>query len=215
MMNWASTMLRKFAFRKMVRRPGRTLLTLAGTVLGVATIVGVSLTTRATRSAYHEMFEAVTGRATLEVVAEGLGGFNEAVVPRLQEVKGVRAAVPVIQSSAALIGKSGPAPVLVLGIDPARDAAVRDFTIRRGRVLDATDGVLLEVAFAEANGCELNRTVRLWTPAGFRELPVVGLVEAQGPTTFNGGALIVMPLRTAQEAFALPRSGRGLLAGWP
>jgi putative ABC transport system permease protein len=205
-MNWTSLTLWKFALRQSVRRPARTLLTLVGIVLGVATIVGVSLTTRATRSAYREMFEAVTDRASLEVVAEGLGGFDEAVVRRLHDVPGVRAAVPVIQLSAALIGNSGPAPILALGIDPAADGAVRDTIVRRGRTLTEAEGAgcLLEDAFARAHGCELDRPARLWTPAGIRALSVVGLLEPRGVTTFNGGAVLVTALATAQDLFALP-----------
>src|ERR1700756_1589722 len=117
-MSWMSTTFWKYATRPMLRRPGRTLLTLLGIVLGVAMIVAVTLTTQATRSAYHEMFAAVSGRGSLEVVAEGFGGFDATVVARLNDVAGIQAAVPVIQSPAALVGKSGPVPVQVLGIDP-------------------------------------------------------------------------------------------------
>jgi putative ABC transport system permease protein len=200
-------MLWKYAVRQMLRRPGRTVLTLVGIVLGVATIVAVSLTARATRSAYYEMFEAVTGRASLEIVAEGFGGFDEALAARLQAVPEVKAAVPVIQSAAALLGKSGPVPVLVLGIDPACDRAIRDFSVRKGRLLNglpAPGGLLLEASFAEANGCQLDGTARLWTSQGIRELPVVGLLDSRGATTFNGGAVVVMPLATAQQLFLLP-----------
>jgi putative ABC transport system permease protein len=70
MTGWPSSTLWKYATRQLLRRPGRTLLTLLGIVCGVATIVAVTLTTQATRRAYHDMFANVTGRASLEVVAE-------------------------------------------------------------------------------------------------------------------------------------------------
>jgi putative ABC transport system permease protein len=207
MMRWTSATLWKYALRQLIRRPGRTLLTLVGIVLGVAAILGVSITTRTTRSAYHDMFEAVTDRAALEVVAEGLGAFDEAVAARLQGAAGVKAAVPVIQLSAALIGKSGPTPVLVLGADPGLDAAVRDYVLQEGRLLTAGEGAhvcLLEAAFARSNGFALGQPVRLWTSAGVRQATVVGLLESRGAATFNGGAVLVMPLTAAQEIFALP-----------
>jgi putative ABC transport system permease protein len=210
MIGWQGSTLWKYAVRQMRRRPGRTLLTLAGISLGVATIVAVTLTTQATRSAYHEMFAAVTGRASLEVVAEGFGGFDEAVVARLENVSGVEAVLPVVQSAAALVSKSGPVPVLVLGIDPARDEAARDYVLHAGRPLEVSDalpdrgGLLVEASFAQANGCELGRPARLWTPTGLTELPVVGLLKARGAMAFNGGAVVFMPLTTAQRVFALP-----------
>jgi len=52
-----------YSYRELRRRPGRTLLTLAGIALGVAAIVAVSLVTTATKSAYREMFAAVSGEA--------------------------------------------------------------------------------------------------------------------------------------------------------
>ena len=63
MMAWQASTLWRYAVRQLWRRPARTVLTLLGIVLGVATIVAVTLTTQTTRSAYHEMFATVTGRA--------------------------------------------------------------------------------------------------------------------------------------------------------
>jgi putative ABC transport system permease protein len=211
MIGWQGSTLWKYALRQMRRRPGRTLLTLAGISLGVATIVAVTLTTQTTRSAYREMFGAVTGRASLEVVAEGLGGFDETVVATVAGVSGVQAALPVVQSPAALVSKSGPVPILVLGVDPQRDGAARDYLLHSGRLLEASDalagqgGLLLEAGFAQGNGCELGGSARLWTPTGLVDVPVVGLLKASGATRFNGGAVAFMPLATAQRLFKLPR----------
>jgi putative ABC transport system permease protein len=205
MILWGPSTLERFAVRQMLRRPGRTLMTLLGIAFGVATIVAVTMTTQATRSAYRDMFTTVTGSASLEVVAEGLGGFDAGLVDKLGKVPGVKAALPVIQTTAALVGKAGPVPVLVLGIDPDRDGAARGYGLQSGRRLEGNDGVLLEAGFARANGCELGKAVRLWTPTGIMELPLVGLLQSQGPTTFNGGAVAIMPLATAQRLFGLPR----------
>jgi len=211
MIRWHSTTLWKVAARQMLRRPARTALTLLGIVCGVATIVAVTLTTQATRRAFHEMFATVTGRAALEVVAEGLGGFDENLAAELANVHGVEAALPVIQTAAAALGKSGPTPVLILGIDPLRDGAARDYRMDTGRALQADDSaspsgaLVLEVGFARAHGFEVGRPARLWTPTGIMELPVVGLMQPRGVATFNGGAVAIMPLATAQRAFALPK----------
>jgi putative ABC transport system permease protein len=198
-----------YALRQMLRRPGRTLFTLLGIAVGVATIVAVNLTTQTTRGAYREMFLAVTGKASLEVVAEGFGGFDAALAGRLGDVPGVKAALPVIQTPAALVSASGPIPVLVLGIDPTADRAARDYVLDRGRLLEAGDaapgsaGLLLEAGFARSSGCVLGKLARFWTPTGITELSVVGLLEARGAATFNGGAVAFMPLPAAQRIFGL------------
>ncbi len=203
---WRPPTLWKYTARQMQRRPGRTLLTLLGIVIGVAATVAISVAVQATRRAHRDMFETVCGRASLEVVAEGLGGFDESLAERLQVVPGVKAAVGVIQTPMALVGRSGPVPVLALGIDPARDQAARDYQLRTGRSLADEDGILLEVGFAQAGGFgSLGQAVRLLTPTGFASLPVVGLLEPRGAATFNGGAVIFLRRARAQQLFALPR----------
>src|SRR5262245_48323272 len=188
---------------EMRRRPGRALLALLGIAIGVASIVATTMTTRATRRSYRDMFETVGGRASLEIVAETHAGFSEVDVAQLSNLSGVQAAVPVIQATAALVGRAGAVPVLVLGIDAVRDRAVRDFQLHAGRLLDGNDGALFAVGFANAHVLELDRSFRLITPTGVAQPTVVGLVESRGAATFNGGAIVVMPLGQVQQLFGL------------
>ncbi len=201
-MSWRpSSTFWRISIGEIRRRPGRALLTLLGIVIGVAATVAIAICVQTTREAHREMFDEVAGRAALEVVAEGLGGFDPDVMPRVETVPGVKAAVPVVQAPAALTGKSGPVPVMVLGVDPARDAAARTFTLRRGKLLD--DGVMLEAGFAESQGIDLGQTVRFLSSTGFTRLPVTGLLEPRGAAAFNGGAVAVMRLPAAQRLLGL------------
>ncbi len=205
---WKCPTLWKYTAGEVRRRPGRTLFTLSGIAIGVATLVSVWTATQATHQAYRGMFETLTGRAALEVVADGLGGFDERLAGELEAVPGVRAAVPVVQAPAALVGRAGAVPAFVLGIDPERDRMVRDYALMEGRMLEPSGGretgLLLEAGFAAANGIKRGNSVRLWTPSGAAELPVVGLLEPCGAATFNGGAVVFMTRSTAQRLFNLP-----------
>ncbi len=193
----------KYTVREVQRRPGRTLLTLLGIVIGVATIVAITATTRATRRSYQSMFEELGGKAALEIVAPGQGGFDPApVLGTMADVKEVEAAVGVIQSRAGLMTKKGIIPLLVLGIDPERDQAVRQWEIRHGRDLVNGPGVLIGGNFAARVGIGLGDPITL-TETGPTGLTVVGLLETHGPATFNGGAIAVMPLHSAQKLFRL------------
>jgi putative ABC transport system permease protein len=197
----------KYTARQMQRRPGRTLLTLLGIVLGVAASVAVAVTLRSTREAHRDMFEAVTGRAALEVVAQGLGGFPAELAEELGRIPGVRAAAPVIQTPALLAGPRGAVPVLALGVDPARDEVARDYALRHGRPLrpgpEGPTEVLLEAGFAEATGLSRGETAGLLTVEGRTPVRVVGLLEPRGAATFNGGAVVFLPLPAAQRLFGL------------
>ena len=75
-----SATLWKYTTREVQRRPGRTALTLAGIVIGVATVVAITATTRATRRSYQSMFDEIGGKASLEIVAPGQGGFDPAPI---------------------------------------------------------------------------------------------------------------------------------------
>ncbi|HLJ95638.1 MAG TPA: FtsX-like permease family protein [Gemmataceae bacterium] len=209
MAGWQPPTLWKYTLREMQRRPGRTILTLLGIILGVAAAVAIRVTTTTTHRAFCEMFEAVAGRASLEVVAEGFGGFRPDVAAQLQSVAGVQAAVPIIQTQTVVLGASGSTGALVLGMDPSSEEAARHYVLQQGQPLGVDDGVLLDAGFARAQGCELGKKVQLLTPTmtdtgpRIAELPILGLLQAKGAARFNGGAVVVMPVATAQRLFAL------------
>jgi hypothetical protein len=71
--------LLKFSLRELTSRPVRVTLTVLSIVIGVAAVVSVSIATKTTRAAHERMFSAVSGRAALEVVAEGGGSFSTSV----------------------------------------------------------------------------------------------------------------------------------------
>lgn len=196
-------MLWRLSASEIRRRPGRAALTLLGIVIGVAAAVAISVTVQTSRRVHRDMFENLTGRAALEVVAEGLGGFDATWADALVDIHGIQTVVPVVQTPAAAVGKSGAVPVMCLGIDPRLDTATRDYRLRSGQLIDAADAVVLEHRFAETQGFGVGQTMRLLTPTGVIPLPVVGLLEPSGPAAFNGGAVAVIPLATAQRIFGL------------
>ena len=192
----------KYSAREVQRRPGRAALTLAGIVIGVATVVAVTATTRATSRSYRAMFEAVGGRAALEVVALGQGSFDPSeVAGSLKDVPGLKRAVDVIQAQAGLVGPKAVSLVLVLGYPADGEGPYR---VRKGHGLDGGQGVLLEENFARQHGYALGDRVRLGSRQGVAELPLVGLLEASGAALYNGGALVLMPLAEAQRLFGMP-----------
>lgn len=196
-------MLARYMFREVRRRPGRTVLTLLGIVIGVQSLVAIPLTIQTTRRAHRELFEGLTGKAALEVVPCGLGGFPPDLTAQLEAVEDVRAAVPVIQSTAAIWDQSGLVPVMTLGIDIRRDDQARDYVLCRGSPLEADGQVLLEDSFAQSLGLDVGTTVRLLTPSGVTKLQVGGLLEARGVAAVNAGAVVVMPLATSQQLYRL------------
>ena len=101
-------LLRRLSFRSVRAHPGRTVLTLAGVALGVGVFLGIRLANQGTLAGFRNTFNAVAGRAALEVTAQG-EPFDEEVFAKIRETPGVRLASPVLLSLvAALPGKAAP-----------------------------------------------------------------------------------------------------------
>src|SRR3954451_1083880 len=97
----------KYTTREVQRRPGRSLLTLLGVVIGVATVVAITATTRATRRSYRAMFDEIGGKSALEVITPGQSGFDPRPVREiLADVEGVAASAGVIQTRAGLVRRN-------------------------------------------------------------------------------------------------------------
>jgi putative ABC transport system permease protein len=192
-----------YTTREARRRPGRTLLTLLGISLGLATVVATRLTIHTAHLAYGELFADAAGGTALEITSAGQGGFDGGFAPALASIPGVRGVIPRIQGAAALVGKAGSVSVPVQGVEPSSAAAVAGWSLCEGQPLAGSDEMLLDSDLARGLGLRPGQTARLWAPGGPAELRLVGLLRPRGSGAALGGVLIV-PLATAQRLFALP-----------
>jgi putative ABC transport system permease protein len=177
-----------YSLREMRRRPGRTLLTLLGIALGIATLVATSLTTHSVHRAYRELFKGLIGPRALAVAAPAGAGFDAALGHDLAEIPGVHAVVPCIESTVALLGPCGPVSVVVLGIDER--VAGQDFS-------PPNEGdLLLDAELAHTHALVVGNSVRIWTVVGQSEFRLAGLLP-RGTAAVNGGAVAVVSLADA------------------
>ncbi len=201
-----------YNLREIQRRPGRMLLTLLGIALGLATVVATRLTIRTVDRAYRDLFEGVAGRPALEVTAKGQGGFEAASASGLDQVSGVKAVVPRIQSAAALVNASGSVAVPVLGIDPG-GAAIADWPVREGQPLTDDEEALLDPGIAESLHLRPGQSFEIWAAAGSVQLRLAGIFQPRGASAATGGQMIVS-LACAQRLFALPRASTACKCCW-
>jgi putative ABC transport system permease protein len=173
-------------------------------IIGVAAVVAVTIATKTTRRAYHDLFTAVTGRAELEIVSETGGSFAAELAAEVQKVPGVKAAVPLVQAKYTRLHlPQRRVPLPLLGVDPARDGAVRDYNLREGRMFtDGENAMLLEADLARNLGIQLNDVIKIMTERkAVQEVRVVGLLEPQGSAAHRLAGLVYLPLATAQQWF--------------
>lgn len=194
--------LRRFSQRAMFSRPGRTLLTIASIVIGVAAVVAVTVVTATTRESYKIMFAAVRGRTSLEIVAQNTGPIPEDLVGKVAALEGVEGAVPLVQRPSSLTKGEQRVRLQVLGIDPDKDKLVRDMEVIDGRLLNPTDGdkILLEAEFAAYLGFKVGDVITVYTKS-LRPMEVVGLIKIKDASALTQTGLVFMPVKQAAYRF--------------
>ena len=194
--------LRRYSWRSIQQRPGRTILTVLSIVIGVTAVVGINLGTATTRNAYKQMFEVVTGRATLEIEASGGGGFDGAIFDKVAAVPGVSAATPLVDRPTSLnYGDDKRVRMEILGIDPERDLSVRDYEIVAGRQVKEGDEIVLDTGFAGYLGLKVGDEARLLTKRLSKPFQIVGLLESKSGAAFTQSSIGLMPIERARYHF--------------
>lgn len=215
------------AWRNMVARRGRTLLTGLGIALGVAVVMGVTISNATLLASFDAAFDEAGGKADLTVIdrARGGSGFDAAYLNRVADLDGFVAAAPAVQAFSlladdlnewqAVMGVAGTLAagnqLLLMGVDPAAETAVRDLRLLNGRLLEPGEQryvAVLVADYAAEHGYTLGDKLPILLPGSqaVTRLTIVGLIEQSGAGLINGGAVAFLPLPVAQEL--LGRSGR-------
>jgi putative ABC transport system permease protein len=198
--------LSTLAFRNLWTRKARTLLTVIGIVLGVATIFAISITSASTAKSLEDFFAQSSGQADLSITsaAESSTGFRQRLLRQVQEFPGVERAVANVWDQSLLLGRDGDVGLQVMGIDPETDQQVRSYEMEQGRFLSAEDRrytVMLVAPVAKKYGIEVGDEVELVVAEGTEMFQVVGLLKDKGAGRLNLGRVAFMPLDVAQEVF--------------
>lgn len=209
----------RMALRSLWARPSRTLLTVAGIVLGVAVILAISITNLSTLDSLTTVLSAASGKANLVVLSatDDEEGFAERIRGVVLKTEGVQDAVPSLQVTVFIAGQDlggqretsmlggSTSRLIVYGVDPGIDERAREYTLVDGGFLppdlNAYEMVLVK-DYADAQEIGVGDDVDLVTESGFETVRVVGLISKQGAGQTNNGAFGVMPLGAAQEIFS-------------
>ncbi|HYZ84077.1 MAG TPA: FtsX-like permease family protein [Bryobacteraceae bacterium] len=189
----------------------RTLLTMAGIVLGVAVFVGMHTANQSVLFAFNKTVGQIAGNTQLQVTA-GESGFPEEVLEKVQAVPEVRVAVPVIE---AVVPSpyEGQGSLLILGVDMTGDRSLRDYDLESGEesiiddplvFLAQPDSLIITTTFAQQNKLESGSRIPLQTMEGPKQFVVRGIMKGSGLASSFGGNLAIMDVYAAQKMF-----GRG------
>ena len=208
--------------RYLLRHPWLTALSVLGVALGVAVSVAVDLANGSALRAFELSGEAVTGRATHQVVG-GPGGVPGSLVAQIRTEGGVANVAPVVEGNARVAREPGRV-VGVLGVDPFEEAAFRPFVGGPGSGLDAglfltvPGAALVSERTAAELGVAVGDTLGLQIDGRPEVAQVVGLLQPGDDRSASAlQNLLVVDVATAQEWFGMAREtgeeGRGSLGG--
>jgi putative ABC transport system permease protein len=201
--------LTRLALRSLRARPLRATLSTLGVALGVAVLFAGLATNAGVEASIGSTVRDLVGRADLRVAAFGETGLSEETVVAITGTPGVAVAAPALEQRTYLgtgleTGDELPAPVTVLGIDPLVDGRLHDLALVAGSALARPDepSALITERLAAQDGIALGSTLVVQGAGDRVTYRVVGVIRGDGPLTGAFGRTVVVPLRTAQAAFA-------------
>ena len=216
--------LHALAWRGLRARPLRSILTMSGVALGVAVLFAGLATDAGIQASVDRTVAGLVGKADLRVAAFGEAGLTRATLDTIAATPGVAVAAPTFERRTYLgldllgPGDALPAPVTVVGIDPVAEPALHDLTLRAGAPLDRLDepSALVSATLAHDDGLIVGSELTIQGPEAPTTVRVIGILAGDGPWAGVTGRAVVVPLGTAQAAFAetgLSRVDIGLADG--
>lgn len=201
--------------RQWRKRPGRALATVASVAVAVAAVVATWVAADASRAGYRRLAETVEGVPSIDISARGGGRFEATALPRLADIPGVRAVVPLFFRPTLLrVGEKRVREVAV-GVDAAALVDAGLLTLTSGRPCEAADEVVLDAALAGGLDKRVGDEVILFARRGVRRMTVVGIAESRSLKWFaEGGGVVVdiQPLEEMSNAFGLVDRVRVVIA---
>ncbi len=206
-----SGLLWRASRRHLLRHPWQIGLSVLGIALGVSVALSIHLANDSARRAFELATQAVTGRATHQIVG-GPSGLAESVYREVRVDLGARRAAPVVEGDLAAPGFPGRVFHL-FGIDPFAEEPFRPhLTTRREppaarSPLDTLADLVARPATglisrptAEALGLKSGDTLALRVAGSRRAVTLVGLIEPADALSARAlDSLLVTDIATAQE----------------
>lgn len=182
------------------RKPLRQLLCLFSIAAAVTLFVSMRITQESLKSAFNGSLRNLAGGT--QYVVRGPHGLATDALAAVESVPGVRAA-PLVQGAVVLTQTKQ--TVMVIGVDPLRDARLRNYRAESRATIDlpalfgAENAAVAPRRLATRHGWKTRDRLRIAGPRGPGELTLVGILDDEGPAAAMGGQVLFMPLAAAQR----------------
>ncbi len=201
--------LNGLAWRGLRARPLRTVLTTFGVALGVAVLFAGLATNAGIDASIERTVSVLVGRADLRISAFGEAGLSDETVATIAATEGVAVAAPTIERRTYLgvelftPGDELPAPVTVVGIDPAVELRIHDLPLASGSMLERPNepSGLVSATLAREDGLTVGSTIEVQGPGDAGEFRVIGILLDDGPWAGASGRAVILPIEVVRGVF--------------
>ena len=136
--------LSRLLLRQWRKRPGRALATVASVAVAVAALVATWVAADASRAGYRRLAETVEGVPSIDISARGGGRFEATSLPRLADIAGVRAVVPLFFRPTLLRVGEKRVREIAVGVDVERLVSIGMLELASGTPCVEADEVVLD-----------------------------------------------------------------------
>ncbi len=198
--------LLKTGLRDLIRRPLQTGLMILGVALGVAVVIAIDLANTSAGRAFDISTEAVTGKATHQIVG-GPEGLPDDLYTQVRVDWGFRQSAPIVEGVSIAPDLDGQ-PLHVLGLDAIADAPFRTYLSNNGgtstpisatRFYTEPNTVVIGAGLAERYGLNVDDTIRLQVNDGYKQVTIIGILtpaDERNRRSLDG--LLMMDIANAQ-----------------
>jgi putative ABC transport system permease protein len=180
-------------------RPGRAAACVASVAVAVGAIVATWVSADASRAGYRRLAEAMEGQPSIDVVARDGGRFDAAAIPRLADIRGVRAAVPLFFRPTLLRVGEKRVREIAVGVDLESLVDTKIVALSAGRACSAGDEVVLETSLARGLGLGVGDEVLFFARRRIKRMRIVGLVEQSQIGWLAEGAGVIVDIQSLAE----------------
>jgi len=191
--------LRTLLLRQWRSRPGRALAAATSVAVAVGAVVATWAAAEASRTGYRRLTETVAGVPAIDVTARNGGRFDATHVPRLVDVPGIRAVVPLFYRPTLLrVGESRLREIAV-GVDAAALAAAGLLTLESGEPCRESDEVVLDATLAKGLGVGIGDDVLFFARRRVARMRITGLATSESLRWFAEGATAVVDIQVLES----------------
>jgi putative ABC transport system permease protein len=174
-----------------------------GVAIAVALVFAVTVANDSIAGSAGKVVHAVVGPASLQLRGRGPEGFDERLLERVEHLAGVKAAAPLLEQTATILGPRGNRVTVELaGADIS--LTILDglaHTIPRGTLTPG--GIGLSQASAEALGAKLGARIALQVHGTANRLTVTAVLGAKAAGVLSRAFLATLPLEDLQKLTGL------------